>query len=308
MQERGGKMGKAFTLIELLIVVCIIAILAVIAVPNFLEAQTRAKVSRVMADMRTEALALEAYSVDYNVAPLDTPQAISWGSKTNFNYFDIFPSNATYHYWSGKALTAEVTSTISGVHMYAFLNPAGVTWNTNSNPADRALFWWEKCLTTPVGYLSRRVDDLFHNKTTWRSGSANIGTVNFGYGNFLYRNYEHYTRAYLMFNPDPGDNSKANTNDGGGVYGIYIYREAGYKWVLASAGPSNRAHNDQIEANHSAYRPFLGHSRLPSYDATNGTRSWGYILRTNKGIYKIDKTFDGLASNNFGTSTMTGIP
>ena len=58
-----------FTLIELLIVVAIIAILAAIAIPNFLEAQTRSKVSRVKADMRTLATALESYAVDTNCYP-----------------------------------------------------------------------------------------------------------------------------------------------------------------------------------------------------------------------------------------------
>ena len=61
--------GKGFTLIELLIVVAIIAILAAIAVPNFLEAQTRAKVSRAKSDLRTLATGLESYAVDYNVYP-----------------------------------------------------------------------------------------------------------------------------------------------------------------------------------------------------------------------------------------------
>ena len=59
-------MKKAFTLIELLIVVAIIAILAAIAVPNFLEAQTRAKVSRVQSDLRTLATGIESYTVDNN--------------------------------------------------------------------------------------------------------------------------------------------------------------------------------------------------------------------------------------------------
>lgn len=64
MNRRSG-----FTLIELLIVVAIIAILAAIAVPNFLEAQVRSKVSRVKADMRSINTALEAYVVDYNRYP-----------------------------------------------------------------------------------------------------------------------------------------------------------------------------------------------------------------------------------------------
>ena len=60
---------RAFTLIELLIVVAIIAILAAIAVPNFLEAQVRSKISRIKSDMRTLAAAIEAYIVDNNEPP-----------------------------------------------------------------------------------------------------------------------------------------------------------------------------------------------------------------------------------------------
>jgi prepilin-type N-terminal cleavage/methylation domain-containing protein len=60
---------KSFTIIELLIVVAIISILAAIAVPNFLEAQTRAKVARTAADMRTMVNGLEAYAVDHNKYP-----------------------------------------------------------------------------------------------------------------------------------------------------------------------------------------------------------------------------------------------
>ena len=58
-----------FTLIELLIVVAIIAILAAIAVPNFLEAQTRAKVSRALADMKTIDTGVNLYALDHNKVP-----------------------------------------------------------------------------------------------------------------------------------------------------------------------------------------------------------------------------------------------
>ena len=62
---------SGFTLIELLIVVAIIAILAAIAIPNFIEAQVRSKVSRCKADMRSIGLAIEAYRVDNPVYPPD---------------------------------------------------------------------------------------------------------------------------------------------------------------------------------------------------------------------------------------------
>jgi len=67
-QKRGGN---AFTLIELLIVVAIIAILALIAVPNFLEAQTRAKVARSKTDQRTIHVGITALMVDKNVMLVD---------------------------------------------------------------------------------------------------------------------------------------------------------------------------------------------------------------------------------------------
>ncbi len=78
--------SRAFTLIELLIVVAIIAILAAIAVPNFLEAQVRSKVSRCKADTRSCTTAIVAYMVDHNrLAPMgdhsSDPNGINFHSR-----------------------------------------------------------------------------------------------------------------------------------------------------------------------------------------------------------------------------------
>ncbi len=58
-----------FTLIELLIVVAIIGILAAIAVPNFLNAQTRAKVARVVSEEKSIRDAYTQYFMDRNSWP-----------------------------------------------------------------------------------------------------------------------------------------------------------------------------------------------------------------------------------------------
>nr|HPO09960.1 prepilin-type N-terminal cleavage/methylation domain-containing protein [bacterium] len=64
MKDRPG-----FTLIELLIVVAIIGILAAVAVPNFLNAQMKARVVRAYADMRNIETALETYRLESNNYP-----------------------------------------------------------------------------------------------------------------------------------------------------------------------------------------------------------------------------------------------
>lgn len=95
--ERGKGLymiKKGFTLIELLIVVAIIAILAAIAVPNFLEAQVRSKVSSMKSNLRTVNTALEAYMVDNNRYPQPTYTGIN-GSWTPEQRWKFFPGSLT---------------------------------------------------------------------------------------------------------------------------------------------------------------------------------------------------------------------
>lgn len=64
-------MKRAFSLIELIIVVAILGILAAISVPNFLSAQIRAKLVKTLANMKSIEYVLEAYFIDKDTYPRD---------------------------------------------------------------------------------------------------------------------------------------------------------------------------------------------------------------------------------------------
>ena len=64
-----GRWMAGFTLIELLIVVAILLLLVGIGTIHYQHAQSRAKVSRVQADMRAIATALEVYRIDEKAYP-----------------------------------------------------------------------------------------------------------------------------------------------------------------------------------------------------------------------------------------------
>jgi len=107
-KERAGAIHKrrAFTLIELLIVVAIIAILAAIAVPNFLEAQTRATVTRVKSDIRAFGVALEAYKLDNNQIPI--VQRLGPGVDFYAGFLDLINDPNKRNRYPGHLLTSPI--------------------------------------------------------------------------------------------------------------------------------------------------------------------------------------------------------
>jgi len=72
---------KAFTLIELLIVVAIIGILAAIAVPNFLNAQLRAKIAKCESEMNAWVQAYSMYRMDNGEFPNHLSGHAPWQNK-----------------------------------------------------------------------------------------------------------------------------------------------------------------------------------------------------------------------------------
>lgn len=115
-------MKRAFTLIELLIVVAIIAILAAIAVPNFLEAQTRAKVSRVKSDLRSVSTGIQSYAVDNNNYPPDEP-------TPQYRLSDVYRLTTPVAYLSSISLSdpfvvGKINGNIQGYQYFNFQ----VTW------------------------------------------------------------------------------------------------------------------------------------------------------------------------------------
>ena len=69
---------KAFTLVELMIVVAVIALLAAIALPGFMRAQKRSQATRILEDLRLIDNAVDQYGVETNRQTGDLVTVPDW--------------------------------------------------------------------------------------------------------------------------------------------------------------------------------------------------------------------------------------
>jgi type II secretory pathway pseudopilin PulG len=174
----------------LLIVVAIIAILAAIAVPNFLEAQTRSKVSRTKSDIRSLATAIEAYAVDHSKYPRE------W-------------STATY----GDPLDPKGNA-ISGVIWWGLSTP--VSYITSPLIVD---VFQDKNLTSPYDervftyHDMKKRAELYSTSTFWPPAYAYYGAWRLGSVG-PDRSYSHVctatNTAQLVYDPTNGTISPGN--------------------------------------------------------------------------------------------------
>jgi len=233
--------SKGFTLIELLIVVAIIGILAAIAIPNFLEAQVRAKVARAQSDMRNISLAVESYHVDEDAYP-DYGQDSGW-----------------FRGGAGCCLTATAAAEYGGyfIWLYSFVI---------RTPAVQVCM-----ISTPIEYITTIPTDPFGALTGTAPIPYGYWTIGPGYSRTTQQS------AYILysFGPDLG----YQTNVAGDFSTTPPDQPCGFGMACGLLNPSGvNPTQGLIHGYNLHWDPAIDGAF--TYDATNGTISHGDIWRT----------------------------
>ena len=203
-----SQRARAFTLIELLIVVLIIAILAAIAIPNFMEFQTRAKVSRVKVDMRTIAIALEAYCVDEGTYP--GPQCDGVGGI--YHYIERLTTPIAYLTTSPTDPFGDIVGVRANKrHILRFEYGAGKA-GQHASQNGQGSGPWNNSFPNDVWLLDSAGPDMIEDTI---QPNSQFNTLGFPW---LYAQVSHEGELIgLVYDPTNGSNSRGNIQRTGGA-------------------------------------------------------------------------------------------
>ena len=90
------KMRRAFTLVEIMIVVLIIGILLAIAIPNFIRARETARAKSCQSNLQHIDSAKEQWAMDNKKTATDTAPASTDLAPTYVKSYPACPSSGTY--------------------------------------------------------------------------------------------------------------------------------------------------------------------------------------------------------------------
>ena len=158
-------MRNGFSLIELLVVLSVLALLAALAAPPVVASIERGRVGRVLADLRTVEVALEAYRTDHGCYP---PVVVSCMASDTQEVLQLPRELADGGYLPKNPLTA--TSTLledpfHPGHTYKYAAPENY-WMNGSKQDDRYPVWvpddFPSCQSE-----SGRMDDTPNSPLAW---------------------------------------------------------------------------------------------------------------------------------------------
>jgi len=194
------KLRKGFTLIELLIVIAIILILIAIALPNFMAARLRAKVTETAANMKTVDTAMNFCASDY---PGGMNEA-KWLCANQNTYL-------------GQAWNCDTMGTAPGMGIYT-------GWVMihfgNFNPG---ISYMGSILSTPVQYIESCPLDFFNtameSQGSWPTfgfpASFHIGIYIPGALDGLGRPWQEFWNTFMPEHPEKTDNFVFHLNSAG---------------------------------------------------------------------------------------------